>query len=67
MADDAGKFVLFWDMKNGYMRYRWRLCDDTGRTMNWSTTRYTDKAQCVADLGSMKDLYPDVPVVDLTT
>jgi hypothetical protein len=48
-------------------RYRWRLCDATGQTMDWPTTRYTDKAQCVADLGAMKDLYPDVPIVDLTT
>ena len=67
MAHNASKFVVFWDMTNGRRRYRWRLCDATGQTMDWPTTRYTDKAQCVADLGALKDLYPDVPVVDLTT
>jgi hypothetical protein len=35
--------------------------------MDWPTAGYTDKALCVADLGAMKELYPDVPVVDLTT
>ena len=66
MADDAGKFVLFWDMSNGRKRYRWRLCDATGQTVDWPSTSYADKAQCIADWGDMKDLYPDVPVVDLT-
>jgi hypothetical protein len=51
MAEDAGKFVLFWDIRNGQTRYRWRLCDATDQTMDWPTFRYTDKAQCVADLG----------------
>jgi uncharacterized protein YegP (UPF0339 family) len=67
LADNASKFVLFWDMSNGRTGYRWRLCDATGQTMNWSITPYTDKAQCAADLEAMKELYPDVPVVDLTT
>jgi hypothetical protein len=66
LADNASKFVLFWHMKNGRTRYRWRLCDATGRTMNWPTTRYTNKAQCVTDLEAMKELYPNVPVIDLT-
>jgi hypothetical protein len=66
MADNAGRFVLFWDMTDGQTRYSWRLCDATGRTMDWPTTRYADKAQCAADLEAMKDLYPDVPIVDLT-
>ena len=66
MADSTDRFVIFWDIRDGQTRYRWRLRETTSKAGEWSETGYTDKSECIADIESMKKNQPDVPVVDLT-
>ena len=58
--------MLFWDIRSGQTRYRWRLRDATSETVDWSATSYTDKSECTQAIEAMKKNYPEVPVVDLT-
>ena len=66
MANDARNFTLFFDVRTGETRYRWRLRGAGGQTLAWSESGYADKYECEAAIESMKETYSDVPVVDLT-
>ena len=66
MADTGSKFILFWDIRTGEARYRWRLRDAASETMEWSSIGYTDKSECLADMEFIRKGYPEAPVVDLT-
>jgi uncharacterized protein YegP (UPF0339 family) len=66
LADSGRKFMLFWDIRSGQTRYRWRLRDATSKTVDCSANGYTHKSECTADIELMKKMYPEVPVVDLT-
>jgi uncharacterized protein YegP (UPF0339 family) len=65
MGDDR-KFMVFWDIRSGKTRYRWRLRETNSETVDWSANGYTDKSECTADIEAMKQRYPEVPVLDLT-
>jgi uncharacterized protein YegP (UPF0339 family) len=66
LADSGRKFMLFWDIRSGETRYRWRLREATSETVDCSADGYTDKAECMADIALMKHKYPGAPVEDLT-
>jgi uncharacterized protein YegP (UPF0339 family) len=66
LADSGRRYVLFWDLRSGETRYRWRLRAASSATVEWSAKGYVDKSECAADIEFMKKRYPDVPVVDLT-
>ena len=66
MAIDASNFTLYFDIRTCQTRYRWRLRGAGGETVAWSENGYADKSECEAGIESMKGMYPDLPVVDLT-
>jgi uncharacterized protein YegP (UPF0339 family) len=66
LDNDASKFTLFFDVRSGPTRYHWRLCGTAGETLGWSENGYADKSQCEAAIESMRGMYGDVPVMDLT-
>jgi uncharacterized protein YegP (UPF0339 family) len=66
LANSDKRFVLFWDLRSGKTRYRWRLSAASSETVEWSAKGYADKSECEADIEYMKNTYPDAPVVDLT-
>jgi uncharacterized protein YegP (UPF0339 family) len=60
------RFTLFFDVRHGGTRYRWRLGTSEGETVYWSTKAYAQKSECKADIEFMKKSYPAIPVVELT-
>ena len=66
MANDARNFTLFFDVRTSETQYRWRLRGAGGETVAWSENGYADKSECEAGIESMKGMYPDVQMVDLT-
>jgi len=46
LAESGTQFIVFWDIKAGQTRYRWRLRDATSatsETVDCSANAYTDK------------------------
>jgi hypothetical protein len=66
LADKNGKFILFWDIRTGEARYRWRLRGASNDTVDCSADGYADKVECLADMEFLRKRHPEVPVVDLT-
>ena len=58
---------MFFDVRTGETRYRWRLRGAAGETVAWSEDGYADKSECEAAIESMKGMFSDVPIVDLTS
>jgi uncharacterized protein YegP (UPF0339 family) len=67
LDNDASNFTLFFDVRSGRTRYRWRLRGAAGETVAWSENGYEDKSQCEAAIESMRGTYSGVPIVDLTS
>jgi uncharacterized protein YegP (UPF0339 family) len=59
------RVTLFFDIRNGETRYRWRLCSADSETVDWSENAYAEKAECQADIELMKKGCPPAQVVDL--
>ena len=66
MADHASRFTVFFDIRNGETRYRWRLGSADSATGHWTAKAYAEKSECEADIELVKKSYPAMPVVDLT-
>lgn len=66
MTDAAGdrKFMLFWDIRSGETRYRWRLRGENSETLAFSEGSYTNKPDCESAIDFMRMEYPEVPVMD---